>query len=169
MRIVIDARMYGLEHAGIGRYVMNLVEQIEKLDKKNQYYLLLRNKYFYSLKLKNKNFKKILADYPHYSFQEQILLPIKLFKIKPNLTHFPHFNVPILWWGKQVITIHDLIKHESKGLETTTRWKPLYWFKYLNYQFLAWLVIKRANKIIVPSNFWKKDLVQNKKIKNKCN
>ena len=30
MRIVLDARMYGLKHAGIGRYVLNLVNELEK-------------------------------------------------------------------------------------------------------------------------------------------
>ncbi len=165
MKIVIDARMYGLEHAGIGRYVINLVNQIERLDKKNQYYLLLRKKYFQKLKLKNRNFRKILADYPHYSFQEQIFLLIKLLKIKPDLVHFPHFNTPILWWGKQVVTIHDLIKHQSKGPQTTTRWRPLYWFKYLNYRFLVWVSVKKSIKIIVPSKYWKKELVQRFKLK----
>ena len=32
MRIGIDARLYGLEHAGLGRYVMQLVENVLKLD-----------------------------------------------------------------------------------------------------------------------------------------
>ena len=56
MKIVIDARLYGLEHAGLGRYVINLINQIEKLDTKNDFYLLLRKKYFKTLKFKNKKF-----------------------------------------------------------------------------------------------------------------
>jgi len=170
MKIAIDARMYGLEHAGIGRYVMNLIHQIEKLsakggpakgrDKENDYFIFLRKKYFRDLRFKNRRFKKILADHPHYSFQEQILLPLQLIKLRPDLVHFPHFNVPILWWGRQIVTIHDLIKHESKGLETTTRWQPLYWLKYLVYKFIVWLAVKRAAKIIVPSKWWKKELVR---------
>jgi len=160
MKIAIDARLYGLENAGIGRYVMNLINQIEKLDKENKYFILLRKKYFEQLEFKNKNFKKILADYPHYSFKEQIFLPLQLFKVKPDLVHFPHFNVPIFWWGKYVVTIHDLIKHFSRGVQTTTRWPILYWFKYLNYKILVWLAIKRAEKIITPSNYWKEELMR---------
>lgn len=167
MRIVIDCRMYGLEHAGIGRYVINLVEHLEKIDRKNEYFLFLRKKYFQELKFKNKNFKKILTDYPHYSFQEQVFLPFKLLEIKPDLVHFPHFNQPLLWFGKQVVTIHDLIKHESRGPETTTRWQPFYWFKHLNYRFLVWLAVRKADRIIVPSHYWKKDLVQRFKLSPK--
>ncbi len=164
MKILIDARMYGLEHAGIGRYVMNLVNQIEKLDKNNDYLILLRKKYFRALRFKNKRFKKILADYSHYSFKEQIFLPLQLIKLKPDLAHFPHFNVPIFWWGKQVVTIHDLIKHQSKGSETTTRWRPFYWLKYWVYKLVMAIAIKRAAKIVVPSQWWKSELISRYKL-----
>ena len=49
MKIGIDARMYGLEHAGIGRYVKNLIHYLLKIDKKNQYVLFLNNKYYKTL------------------------------------------------------------------------------------------------------------------------
>lgn len=157
-RIVIDARMYGLEHAGIGRYIINLLNQIEKIDHNNYYFILLRKKYYQSLTFKNKRFRKILSEYHHYTFKEQLLLPLQLIKLKPNLVHFPHFNTPILWWGKQVVTIHDLIKHESKGCQTTTRNVALYWFKFYLYRLMVWFSVKKAVKIIVPSQFWKEDL-----------
>jgi glycosyltransferase involved in cell wall biosynthesis len=160
MRIVIDARMYGLEHAGIGRYVMSLINQLEIIDKKNDYLLLLRRKDDQGLRFKNRRFQKVIADYPHYSFREQILLPLQLSKLKPDLVHFPHFNVPIFWRGRFVVTIHDLIKHESKGAKTTTRWRPFYWLKHLVYRLVIWLAIKRAVKIVVPSRWWKKEIVR---------
>ncbi|MFH1840805.1 MAG: glycosyltransferase family 1 protein [Candidatus Shapirobacteria bacterium] len=155
MRIVLDARMYGLENAGIGRYEINLIRSLVKLDKKNHYLILLRQKYFNSLSFENKNFEKILADYPHYSWQEQIFLPIQLIKLRPDLVHFLHFNLPVFYPGKFVVTIHDLIKHESRGLLTTTRRPWFYWFRYIVYRTLVWWVIKRAKQIITPSRFWK--------------
>ena len=166
MKIVIDARLYGLENAGIGRYLVNLINQIEKIDlpagrhgKKNKYFILLRKKYFQNLKFSN-NFQKVLADYPHYSFQEQIFLPLQLLKLKPELVHFTHFNVPLFWWGKYVVTIHDLIKHESKGTKTTTRLSSVYWLKYIVYLFVVWLTVKKAVKIITPSKFWQEELIK---------
>ncbi|MBM3205322.1 glycosyltransferase family 4 protein [Candidatus Shapirobacteria bacterium] len=160
MKIVIDARMYGLENAGIGRYLVNLINQIEKIDEENKYLILLREKYYRSLVFKNKNFFKILANYPHYSFQEQIFLPIQLFKLKPNLVHFPHFNIPLFWWGKFVVTIHDLIKKESKGTKTTTRAPFFYWVKYYVHLFLINQAVKKSVKIITPSYYWQKELVK---------
>lgn len=165
MRIIIDARMYGLEHAGIGRYVMNLVSQLEKIAKENEYFILLRKKYYRQLKFNNPRFKKILADISHYSLKEQLLLPGILRRIKPNLVHFPHFNVPIFWRGKYIVTIHDLIKHQSRGMRTTTKFAPLYWFKYLLYQVIIFSAIKRAQKIITPSKWWKKELIKRYRLK----
>jgi glycosyltransferase involved in cell wall biosynthesis len=160
MKIIIDARMYGLEHAGIGRYLVNLIDQIEKQDNKNEYLVLLREKYFHELSFKNKNFQKILADYQHYSFKEQIALIIQLIKLKPDLIHFPHFNVPLLYFGKYVVTIHDLIKHESRGTMTSTRFPLIYWLKFFVYRLVAWATIKKAVKIITPSYFWQKELIK---------
>ena len=49
MKILIDGRFWGLENAGLGRYTINLVEALAKLDKKNKYAILLRKKYFQKL------------------------------------------------------------------------------------------------------------------------
>jgi glycosyltransferase involved in cell wall biosynthesis len=160
MKIVIDARLYGLENAGIGRYLINLINQIEKIDKQNHYYLLLRKKYFQELKLKNKKWQKVLADYPHYSFKEQLNLVVQLIKLKPDLVHSPHFNVPLFWWGKYVVTIHDLIKHESRGMATTTRSPWFYWLKHQFYLFLVKRAVRKSVKVITPSNFWKDELIK---------
>jgi len=170
MKIVIDARMYGLEHTGIGRYVLNLINQIDQVNsknenqndgqKKNQYLVLLRRKYFDSLEFKSKNLKKVLSDSPHYSLKEQIFLPIQLFKLKPDLVHFPHFNLPWFYFGKYVVTIHDLIKHQSKGLRTTTHSPLTYWFKQLLYFLTVLIAIKKAFKVITPSKWWQERLTR---------
>ena len=43
--------MYGLEHSGIGRYIINLVSGLAKQDSGNNYVLLLKKKYFNELNL----------------------------------------------------------------------------------------------------------------------
>ena len=167
MRIVIDGRMYGLEHAGIGRYVLNLVHHLEKIDEKNDYFILLKDKYFSKLEFTNPRFKKVRANYPHYSLVEQIILPFKLLSLRPDLVHFPHFNLPFLYWGKFVVTIHDLIKHEFRGKRTTTRIQILYWPKYFFYRLLVALVLKRAKIILTPSRWWKERLTEKYGVKRK--
>ena len=135
----------------------NWLANLILLDPKNDYVILLRKKYFDLLKLPG-NWKKILADIPHYSLLEQFKLPILIYKEKPDLVHFPHFNIPVLYFGKFIVTIHDLIKHTSKGNETTTRDPWLYWIKYFGYKIVFGQAVRRAAKIIVPSNFVKESL-----------
>ena len=164
MKIVIDARMYGLENAGIGRYIINLITELAKVESRHDYFLLLRRKYYHQLNFTAAHFHKVLADYPHYSFKEQFLLPGTLRRIKPDLAHFPHFNVPVFWGGRYVVTIHDLIKHYHKGSRTTTRWPLLYWLKYLNYRFLVWIAVNKSCRIITPSRFWQQKIAHLYKI-----
>lgn len=155
--------MYGLKHAGIGRYVENLVTEILKKDKKNNYVLFVRKEDRQNLSDKFKNAKVVSADIAHYSVKEQTDFPSIIAKQKVDLMHFPHFNVPILYTGKFVITIHDLIKHASRGKETTTRNLGIYWLKYFGYKTIFENSVKKATKIMVPSEGVKKDLLKNYK------
>lgn len=163
MKILIDARLYGLENAGLGRYIVNLVSNLKKIDKKNDYTILLRKKYFKSLVVP-KNWKKVLAEYRHYSFIEQVLLPIAIAKEKPDVTHFPHFNIPIIFTGKYVVTIHDMLMHSQKGLQATTLPTLVYYIKRFGYRIVFDKAVRGATKIITPSKTVKKELVQYYKI-----
>ena len=158
MKILLDARLYGLEHAGIGRYIKNLVDNLVEIDKENDYVILLKSAYFHKLKVPD-NWEKVLVEINHYTLKEQFLLPKVINKLKPDLVHFPHFNFPIFYSGKYLVTIHDLIKHTSKGKATTTKSPLLYWPKYLAYQVVFSKAVNGASKIIVPSETVKNDLV----------
>jgi glycosyltransferase involved in cell wall biosynthesis len=150
MKILIDARLYGPENAGLGRYLSNLILELSKIDSENEYVLLLRKKYFESLDLP-KNWKKVLADFRHYSFKEQLLLPGIIQKESPDLVHFPHFNVPLLYNGRYVVTIHDLLMHSQTGLAATTLSAPSYFIKRLAYRLVFDRAAKKSSAVIVPS------------------
>lgn len=150
MKIVIDGRLYGLENAGLGRYVINLVNELQKIDGKNKYVLLLRKKYFDQLNLKP-NWIKVLADFRHYTLIEQLRLPAILKSQKPDLVHFPHFNVPLFYNGPYVVTIHDILMHKQRGFNATTLPVSKYLIKRSGYKLVFRHAVKAAKKIIVPS------------------
>lgn len=166
MRIGIDARMYGLEHAGVGRYVMKLVEMVLKYDKKNEYVLFLRPSHAIEFKSRNR-VKVVETKIPIYSFSEQLILPVIFWKEKLDLLHIPVFNAPLFYPGKYILTIHDLIKHDSKGLETTTRPIWMYLLLRAGYLFLSALITKRASHIIVPTEFVREDVIKRLKVPSK--
>ena len=163
MKILIDGRLYGLENTGLGRYVMNLVDSLIKIDEENEYTLLLRKKYFESLNLP-KNWKKILVDFRHYSFAEQFKLPAVIYREKPDLVHFPHFNVPLFFGAKYVVTVHDMLMHKSVGLSATTLSAPQYFVKRLGYRLVFDNAVKKACKIIVPSHAVKDGVIKEYKL-----
>ena len=163
MKILIDARFYGLENTGIGRYTIGLIKSLAKIDRKNDYYLLLRKKYFSQLNLPS-NWNKVLTEIPHYSFNEQRLLPKIIKEVSPDLTHFLHFNVPVSFRGKFVVTIHDLLMHKQKGLEATTLSPIKYFVKRLGYKGVFAFAVRRSQMIITPSNAVKDEIIEYYKI-----
>ena len=163
MKILIDARLWGLENAGLGRYLMNLIKELGKIDKENEYTILLRKKYFDQL-VPPPNWKKVLAEFRHYSLKEQLLLPLILYKKRPDVVHFPHFNVPLFYYGRFVVTIHDLLMHQFKGNGTTTLPKVFYLIKRFGYRIAFSKAAFGSTKILVPSNTVKNEIKHEYKV-----
>jgi len=161
MRIGIDARFYGSVGKGLGRYAQKLIENLEKIDRENQYFIFLLKENFEEYQPKNKNFHKILADYRWYTFSEQIDMPKILNRYDLDLVHFPHFNVPFFYRKKFVITIHDLILLHFPTFKNTRLNPFFYWIKYLAYKFIIGSAIRRSKKIITVSKFSQKDILEN--------
>jgi glycosyltransferase involved in cell wall biosynthesis len=159
MKIGIDARFFGLLGKGLGRYTQKLIEHLECIDNENLYVVFLRKENFDQYHPHNKNFTKALADYPWYSLSEQLFYPRLLAKYNFDLMHFPHFNVPVLYFGKFVLTIHDLILIHFPTLKGTKLNPMWYWIKYFGYKVTIGSAIARAKSIIAVSEFTKNDLI----------
>ncbi len=161
MRIGIDGRFY--HESGIGRYIRNLLLELSKIDQNNEYVVFLLKKDFDNLKLPQ-NFHKVLADFKWYGVSEQIKFPPLLNKHKLDLMHFPHFNVPIFYTGKFVVTIHDLIHEKFEMRRASTHDPIVYKLKHLGYKKVFSHAIKKAEKIITVSNYVKDELIKNWRI-----
>lgn len=140
--IYLDSRM--IESSGIGTYIKNLSINSNLYD----FYLGSKStliRYFSQDRLLNYNSNI-------YSIDEQIKFPYNKIK-KGNILHCPHYNIPIFYSGKLVVTIHD-ITHIlfPEYLPNKLAW---YYSK-----FMIDLAIKKANKIITVSKNTKKDLIK---------
>jgi glycosyltransferase involved in cell wall biosynthesis len=176
-RVGIDARFFGLENKGLGRYTNELTEWLDILNqnlpagkqgqKSIKYYIFLREDNFEDYQPKSENIYKVKADYQWYSWQEQLLFPFLLGKYNLDLMHFTHFNAPIFYRGKFIVTIHDLILFHYPTIKNTTLNKFFYFFKLAVYHLLIRIVARRANLIIAISKFTKKDIVTSLKISEK--
>ncbi|MFA5052208.1 MAG: glycosyltransferase family 1 protein [Patescibacteria group bacterium] len=159
MKIAIDARFFGPYGKGLGRYTQKLVEHLEDADQENEYYILLRRDNWADYQPSNPRFHKVEADYRWYSLVEQICMPLKLWSLGVDVVHFTHFNVPILYRRKFVVTIHDLILTKYPTERATTLGPWLYRIKHALYHFVIRSAIKRATRVIAVSEYTKREVV----------
>jgi len=159
-RIGIDARFYGPIGKGLGRYTQEVVDNIIKLDEVNEYVIFLTGANFNDFVCDGARVTKVLANVRWYTFKEQLVMPWLLAKARLDLVHFPHFNVPFLYFGKFIVTIHDLILIKYPTVRATTLSPWLYWVKNWAYRGVIWSAVHRAVKIVTVSNFTKQDILK---------
>ena len=154
--IGIDARMYGAAQTGIGTYIEYLIKNLLEADKNNFYKIFLMEPEFGNFKIIQENVEKIKVNSRWYGWREQLILPWQMARKKVDLMHFPHFNVPIAYRKKFIVTIHDLT--------------PLYFpgrkmggsrFRKNVFKFVFGNAVRKAEKIIAVSNYTKNDLMKN--------
>ncbi len=161
MKIGIDARLYGAQkNRGIGRYIEKLLEYLQSVDQVNQYYVFLLPDNFSLFKPTAENFHKVQVSIPWYSWSEQLIWPLILFKYHFDLVHFTHFNVPMLYWGCYMITLHDLIMTHYTDDRSTTKNKYLYRLKIWLARVMINFTAKRAKAVICPSEYTKSDVIK---------
>lgn len=137
---------------------------MEQIDFDNQYFVFLRRENWDEFQPRSQNFAKVLADVPWYTLREQIQMPRILEKCGLDLAHFPHFNVPVSYKGKFIVTIHDLILFRYPTRKASTLSAPAYFLKKKAYHQVINRAIKKSEKIIAVSEHTKKDILKNFKI-----
>lgn len=156
MKIGIDSRMYGVKATtGIGVYIKNLTDELFKIDQKNQYVLFMKDPEYSAFQVPNERVSKVKVDIPWYSLKEQLVMPRILKKYKLDLVHFPHFNVPILYKGKYIVTIHDITPKFFPGPLVK---KSL--IRKFGYNLIFNIGLKKAKKILTNSNYTKKNIIK---------
>lgn len=158
MKIGIDARLW--YETGVGRYIRNLVAELQHLDKKNNYVLFVGERAFDEIKINNKNWRIVKIDIHWHSLEEQVKFPQILYKEKLDLMHFPYFSLPIFYTKPFVVTIHDLIINHFPTGKASTLPYPIYRLKRVGYDFVMDHVVMNSKKIIVPLTAVKDDVVQ---------
>lgn len=163
MNIGIDARMYGpkVGGGGLGRYVEQLIIELQKINREHRFVLFLKKENFDACRITNPFFEKRLADIHWYTLEEQLKMPKLIDKENLDLMHFPHWNVPLFSKTPFVVTIHDLILlDEPRSAKITTR-HPLYFLlKTIAYKKVLRHAVKKSENIIAVSNFTRNSILK---------
>jgi len=158
MKIGIDARFWGPKGTGIGRFTKNLVLELEKIDRENEYVVFLRKENSHLYEPANPHFRKVIIDTHPYSLRSQLFDWLKIKKLRLDLVHFTHFSYPIFYPGKFVISIHDLIKTQFQEKSASSKQKLIYRIKHWGYQLVLRQAIFRSAKIITATAFVKNEI-----------
>jgi len=167
-RILIDARFLGIGQS-MTRYILEVIGGILRMDKENDYTLLIRpqgekladqllsNQLSVISDQKTDNGKPItklkleVLDIPHYSLAEQTKLLKYLNKEKFDLVHFIQFNHPVRYRSKYIVTIHDLTLLGHLHRMGTA--------KKVGFNVVMKSAVKNSARIITVSNTTKDDVV----------
>ena len=162
--IGIDARMYGYAQTGIGNYIRHLLKFIFELDKENNYVIFLMSEEFDDFELPNERIKKIKVSSKWYGWKEQLLFPFQLYKENLDLMHFTHFNSPILYFKRSIVTIHDITPYFFPGHKMRSI------IRKIGFKAVFFSSVKKASKVIAVSENTKNDIANYFKIrKDKIN
>ncbi|MBA3678907.1 glycosyltransferase family 4 protein [Candidatus Saccharibacteria bacterium] len=163
MKILIDGRW--IKQTGIGRYIHQTLEQLLKMDTKNEYVLLVRTVDVDKVSLKAPNLSLLPTSIGWYNLKEQVQLATLIEAQKPDLVHFTNFNFPLRYRGKFVITIHDLTLLHFKNIRNKPFQNTLYYIKNKAMLLALRQGIKRAQTIFVPTEYVKEDIAKSYKIR----
>ncbi|PKA17746.1 glycosyltransferase family 4 protein [Leptospira haakeii] len=152
IKIGFDARM--IAHSGIGSRIKGLLNWLGDIaSKKGIQIILLGNPDI----LKKNLSPKVLSSYEIIEYNAGIYSIKEWFGISEmkelDLLDIPHFNAPLKFLDRCVVTIHDIIPFRMKQFHSS--------FLKQSYMKIVFLLIrKKAKKIITVSDFTAKDITE---------
>lgn len=154
MHIAIDARII---NSSTGTYVKKLLVYLQEVDKENHYTILVPSKDLGYFTPTNKKFRLMAADFKNYSFGEQTAFKRFLDNLAPDLVHFCMPQQPILYAGKHITTVHDLILLNTYNSDKN-------WLIFHAKQLIGRYVFKKIGRtskhIITPTNYVKEAYIK---------
>ncbi|MBI4652165.1 hypothetical protein HY745_13005 [Candidatus Desantisbacteria bacterium] len=155
--IAIDLAYITTVKAGIAYYIDNLLKYIFKIDKENSYHLFSYKKPELDF-MKNIDIGRVLLDFnsipcpdsyiTHLILWEQLWLPLRLLKHKPQMLHSPSPFIPLDHSIPSIITIHDLAIFLFPHIQV---WKRRFQYKLL-VNACAKSPIPRCRRSVFPSD-----------------
>lgn len=166
-RIGIDARLWN--ETGVGRYIRNLVQNLQKIDTKNEYilFVLSKDREVVQASMINDKWSIVEVNIRWHSVKEQLQFGKILEKENLDLVHFPYFSVPVLYKRPFVVTIHDLILHHFPTGKASTLPTPIYWVKQVTYRWVIAQAAKKAIKILTVSHATAQEIVDDLHVSDK--
>lgn len=162
MKIGIDIRVLSRASAtgdvgGLGVYAEHLVQNLARIDDRNQYYLYADREYDASGMVNQPNFVVRPVGPKNSLLRENLTLPYQMMRDRIDMAHFPINSAPLWYTGKHVVTIHDTAtslygRFGWEGLSRRLKLRILY-----ESRVSPWIA-GRATRIITDSKHSREDI-----------
>jgi glycosyltransferase involved in cell wall biosynthesis len=157
MLIALEAQRLFRQHKhGMDVVALELIKQLQQLDKKNEYLILAAKGPDSNCISDADNFSKQIIGGLTYADWEQISLPRFLKKIKPDLIHCTANTAPLFCPAPLILTLHDIIFLE----ETNFKGSAYQNFGNVYRRYVGPRVIRNARKIITVSEYEKQVIIE---------
>lgn len=163
MNIAIDLTSIPKKKSGVGRYLVSLLDFLQKADTENTYFLFIHDDDISGFNITSYNFKlipvksKYLRNVWLRLLWEQFVLPGELKKHKIDLLHSPHYTMPYFSRVKHVVTFHDMSFFIVPKVHNFAK-------RYL-FRVYMWLTVRRAQAVISDSYATLEDIRRILKVK----
>jgi glycosyltransferase involved in cell wall biosynthesis len=146
VRLTIDARVW---KTGIGTYTLNLLRAMRQVDGEFRVSAIVRaeaEEMFSGMCDETR-----VVDAPIYGLREQVRVPAAARGC--DLLHVPHYNVPALYRGRMVVTIHDLTHLTDPEYRNTAN-------AWLYSRPMLKIAARKARHVITDSEHSKQQIVE---------
>lgn len=160
MRIGIEAqRLFRPHKHGMDRVALELIKNLQVLDKENQYFIFVRPDEDNTVIEETKNFKIVEVEGGSYPIWEQVKLPKMVKSYKCDVLHCTSNTAPLNVKMPLITTLHDVIFKEStlkKQLTSGASWYQKIGNIYR--RLIVDAVVKRSHQLITVSNYEKHNI-----------
>src|SRR4051794_17408611 len=150
MHVAIDARLTHYTAGGIAHYTLNLAREIARLAPGDRFTLLKSVKQRDGLP-RAANLRSTSVFTPPHHRLEQLVLPLEVARVRPDLLHSPDFIPPFVRTCPAVVTVHDLAF--LRFPETITEQSRRYYGQVIR-------AVRNAQRTIVVSEATARDLAE---------
>ncbi len=164
MKIAINLLPFRKKIAGAGKYAVKIIYELSGMDSKNDYFLYVTKAGKENFVISQPNFHFVYVKFNPQNilyriFWEQMIFPLKLKSLKPDIIFTPSVAIPLLYKGNFYTTIHDLAYKKSVNK---------YGFIRKNYlKYATKIAVKKSNIIFTVSEFSKREIEKEFALKNR--
>lgn len=159
MKIVIVTLTTTARRTGVAEYLINLIDQLQEIDRTNQYFIFTGKDNRYMFNLSSENFMEIRLPLNHdpgflmrplFYCWLTFILPLWCKKHKVNLVHLPN-TLFASGFFPAISTIHDIVELKTNKYS---------WFRTLFRRLMIKSCIRNSKSIITVSNSSAKDIIK---------